>query len=298
MWYGRYPICTMTTMSGYFGPDSVTWRVHSDPIASLVGGLRSLIIQALDPRTMAGVAQHSDYRRRPLKRLQRTAEYVATTTFGTTEQAERAAAIVNHIHRKVVGIDPVTGRPYSAADPESAVWVHTVEIHSFLVAHEHYHGRLEARDRDRYFAENAPVAELLGVPATDVPADVEAVRAFFAARRPGLCVSDGAREAIDLRHAAAVAEGARRPLARTARARPRGGGARPRRPAPSHRPLAHPGRGRPRPRPGAGAGAGHAPAGRGPDPGPDAGRAHPCGHRGGARRGLSANPVFDEPEPG
>lgn len=182
---------------GLFAPDSVTWRVHSNPAFTLVGGLRSLIIQALDPLAMAGVAQHSDYRERPLKRLQRTAEYVAVTTFGTTEEAERAAAIVRHVHRKVAGIDPVTGRPYSANDPETALWIHLAEMHSFLVSHEHYCGRLDDADRDRYFAENAVVAELLGVPSDVIPRDADAVRAFFAAKRPGLCVSDYARDAIE-----------------------------------------------------------------------------------------------------
>jgi uncharacterized protein (DUF2236 family) len=184
-------------MTGYFAPDSVTWRVHSDPAVTLVGGLRSLLIQALDPLAMAGVAQHSDYRERPLKRLQRTAEYVAVTTFGTREEAERAAAIVRHVHRKVVGIDPVTGRPYSAADPQTAIWIHTVEMHSFLVAYEAYGARLEPDERDAYFAENAVVAELLGVPGELIPRDVAAVRSFFAGRRPGLCVSDYARDAIE-----------------------------------------------------------------------------------------------------
>lgn len=182
---------------GLFAPDSVTWRVHGAPAVTLVGGLRSLIVQALHPLAMAGVAQHSDYRERPLKRLQRTAEYVAVTTFGTTEEARRAAAIVRHVHRKVVGIDPVTGRPYSASDPETALWVHCVEIHSFLAAHEAYSGRLPDAERDRYFAENAVVAELLGVPADIIPRDAAAVRAFFAAQRPGLCVSDYARDAIE-----------------------------------------------------------------------------------------------------
>jgi uncharacterized protein (DUF2236 family) len=184
-------------MSGLFGPESVTWRVHASPAITLVGGLRSLVIQALHPLAMAGVAQHSDYRERPLKRLQRTAEFVAVTTFGTVEEAERAAAIVRHVHRKVAGIDPVTGRAYSASDPDTALWVHCVEIHSFLAAHEAYGGALSPGDRDRYFAENAVVAELLGVPADTIPRDSDAMRAFFSAQRPGLCVSSYARDAID-----------------------------------------------------------------------------------------------------
>src|SRR5205085_2880219 len=46
---------------GLFGPDSVTWRIHADPV-QWVGGLRSLLLQALHPVAMAGVAQHSAVR--------------------------------------------------------------------------------------------------------------------------------------------------------------------------------------------------------------------------------------------
>lgn len=184
-------------MSGLFGPGSVTWQVHGSPAVTLVGGLRSLIVQSLHPLAMAGVAQHSDYRARPLKRLQRTAEFVAVTTFGTREEAERAAAIVRHVHRKVVGTDPVTGRSYSASDPDTALWVHCVEVHSFLASHRAYGGSLTEAEVDRYYAENAQVAELLGVPADAIPVTATAMRDFFEAQRPGLCVSDYARDAIE-----------------------------------------------------------------------------------------------------
>ncbi|NDD60053.1 MAG: DUF2236 domain-containing protein, partial [Actinobacteria bacterium] len=40
---------------GYFSPDSITWRVHSDP-SMVVGGIRALLEQALHPEAMSGVA--------------------------------------------------------------------------------------------------------------------------------------------------------------------------------------------------------------------------------------------------
>ncbi len=101
------------------------------------------------------------------------------------------------MHRKVVGIDPVTGKPYSAGDPETALWVHCVEIHSFLASHRAYGGTLTDAEVDRYYAENAQVAELLGVPADIIPVTAAGYRAFFEAQRPGLCVSDYARDAIE-----------------------------------------------------------------------------------------------------
>lgn len=181
---------------GLFGPGSVAWRVVGHPV-SLVGGLRSLIIQSLHPLAMAGVAQHSDYRNRALHRLQRTARYVAATTFGDTATAHAAAEHVRRVHRKVRGVDPVTGRRYSADDPDTQLWVHCVEWHSFLAAYRAYGGRLSAAEQDRYLAEGARVAELLEVPRERVPASVDETRAYFASVRPTLCISESARQAID-----------------------------------------------------------------------------------------------------
>ena len=180
---------------GLFRPDSVTWRVVGHQ-ASLVGGLRSLIIQSLHPLAMAGVADFSDYRSRPLKRLQGTAAYVAATTFGTTEQAREAAARVRRIHKRVRGVDPVTGREYSADDPHTQVWVHTVEMHSFLAAYRAFAGPISDEEADRYFAENVRVAELLGTPPELVPASLAEVRDYFARVRPELRMSPAAGDAI------------------------------------------------------------------------------------------------------
>jgi uncharacterized protein (DUF2236 family) len=180
---------------GLFGPESVTWRVVGHQ-ASIVGGLRSLIIQSLHPLAMAGVAEFSDYRARPLVRLQRTARYVAATTFGTTDEAHAAAAMVRRIHKRVHGVDPVTGRSYSADDPSTQVWVHTVEMHSFLAAYRVFAGRISDEDADRYFAENVPVAELVGTPAELVPSSLSEVRSYFASVRPELRMSAAAGDAI------------------------------------------------------------------------------------------------------
>jgi uncharacterized protein (DUF2236 family) len=180
---------------GLFGPESVTWRVIGHQ-ASLVGGLRSLMIQSLHPLAMAGVAEFSDYRSRPLRRLQRTSRYVAATTFGTTEQAREAAAMVRRMHKRVRGVDPVTGRSFSADDPDTQVWVHTVEIHSFLAAYRAFGGAITNEECDRYFAENVQVAELVGTPASMVPSSVADVRSYFASVRPELRMSAAAHDAI------------------------------------------------------------------------------------------------------
>lgn len=181
---------------GLLGADPVAWRVigHS---GALVGGLRALIVQSLHPLAIAGVAEHSDYLRRPLERLHRTTYYVAATTFGDTATARRAVARVRRRHALVRGTDPVTGQRYSAEDPETQVWVHCTEWHSFLAAYRVFGGDLSAEEEDRYIAEGAVVGSLLGTPRERVPATVEHTRLYFASVRSRLCVSDAARAAID-----------------------------------------------------------------------------------------------------
>ncbi len=156
---------------GLFGPDSVTWRIHSDP-SMMVGGLRALLVQALNPLAMAGVDLYSRFREDLWGRLDRTTEFVMVTTFGDTASAEKTAARVRAIHGRVQGIDNITGRPYRADDPDLLLWVHAVEVDSFLAAYRHYGGRLTTADADRYVAEMVRAAELVGLAAEAVPSSV------------------------------------------------------------------------------------------------------------------------------
>src|SRR5438270_59415 len=164
---------------GMFGPDSVTWRLHSDP-SMLIGGMRALLVQALHPLAMAGVEQHSDYRADPWGRLQRTVEYVMTTTYGTEDEARRAGQVGQAIHKRVRGTDPVTGKTYSAEDPDLLVWVHAVEVHSFLIAYRRYgSGPCTDKHADRYLAEQVGTATLVGLGRALVPASVADLRDYF-----------------------------------------------------------------------------------------------------------------------
>jgi uncharacterized protein (DUF2236 family) len=168
----------MTEDLGLFGPDTVTWRIHADP-SMLIGGLRALLVQALHPVAMAGVAQHSDYQDDPWGRLQRTVDYVVTTTFGDTATALATGARVRAVHARVRGVDPVTGRPYRADDPDLLLWVHSVEVHSFLAAYRRYGGFLSRADADRYLVEMVRAAELVGLDAAQVPASADELRDYF-----------------------------------------------------------------------------------------------------------------------
>lgn len=174
----------------WFPPGSPITIVHADA-ATFIGGMRALLLQSLHPLAMAGVADHSGFRGDPWGRLQRTAEFLAVTTFGTTADAKRAVARVRGVHRRVHGTAP-DGRPYAADDPDLLRWVHVAEADSFLTAHNRYGARaLTTEQRDEYVAQTAVVARELG--ATDVPESVAELRTALRAYRPDLASTPAAR---------------------------------------------------------------------------------------------------------
>jgi uncharacterized protein (DUF2236 family) len=179
---------------GLFGPASVTWRVSGD-LSSIVAGLRALLVQALHPLAMAGVDQHSDWRRDPVGRLAATSSYLTTVSLGDRAAAERAAARVRRIHEHVRGTDPVTGRPYAASDPALLLWVHAVLVESTIVACQLFGTPLTPQDSDRYVTEMAVAAELVGVPAALVPADMAALRRYLSSVRNELRCTPAAADA-------------------------------------------------------------------------------------------------------
>lgn len=176
----------------WFAEDRPIRQVHADA-SMFVGGLRALLLQSLHPLAMAGVAEHSDYRSDPWGRLQRTSAFLAVTTFGTADDAQRAVDKVRGIHRRVHGTAP-DGRPYRADDPHLLEWVHIAEVDSFLLAYQRFGAApLDQAGRDAYVADTARVAEALGV--ADPPRDEAQLAARIKSYRKELRSTPAAREA-------------------------------------------------------------------------------------------------------
>jgi uncharacterized protein (DUF2236 family) len=150
---------------GLFGPGAVCWRVHGDFITMMIGGVTALLLHMLHPGALAGVWDHSDFRKDMRGRLRRTAQFVAGTTYGSTATAEALLARVLKIHDSITGYTPY-GRAYSAHDPDLLTWVHVAEVTSFLRAYLRYKDpNLPLADQDRYFGETATIAIRLGAVA-------------------------------------------------------------------------------------------------------------------------------------
>lgn len=126
--------------AGFFLPGDAPWVVHRD-FATLVGGIRALLLQALHPGALGGVAQHSRYEEDPLGRLSGTIRWLTVTTFGSVSAVREEAERVNGMHDRVKGkYQTNSGEQisYRAADPDLLLWVHIAFMDSFLRSHQNY----------------------------------------------------------------------------------------------------------------------------------------------------------------
>ena len=167
----------------FFSPDSVTWRIHSDP-SMVVGGIRALLEQALHPEAMAGVAAHSNFREDAWGRLQRTGDYVGTLTFGTKDEAEKLAARVRKVHA-MLKLD----------DQKLLLWVHMAMVDSFLDTAIRSGLKLSHSEQDAYINEMLTFALLVGIEERHVPKNRSDLEEYFQEISGELGASDDAKRA-------------------------------------------------------------------------------------------------------
>jgi uncharacterized protein (DUF2236 family) len=184
---------------GYFGPESVSWRVHRE-VTVLFGGARAVLMQAAHPLVIAGARETGFYERNPWKRLQRTLILTYTMTFGSIAEAHASADRINEVHARISGIDDVTGLPYDALDPDLLLYVHACLVDSALLFEELTVGRLDEAGRQRFHEEQMLAAELVKVPRSMIPATVPALRCYLEEVAEGgmLRVTDAARAVAEL----------------------------------------------------------------------------------------------------
>jgi uncharacterized protein (DUF2236 family) len=179
-----------------FERDSPIRLVHADIVGMMTGGVRALLLQMLHPHALQGVLDHSNFREDMHGRLQRTARFIAVTTFGHREEAMKAIDRVNRIHAMVGGTLP-DGMPYQATNPRTLAWVHVTEAQSFLAGYlRHVRPDMPGAEQDEYYRQFAIIARMLGadpVPETRAEAD-----RIFRDLRHDLVGSPAAREVAQL----------------------------------------------------------------------------------------------------
>lgn len=179
---------------GLYGPNSIVWKVHAEFLPMMVGGLSSLLLQALHPGALAGVWDHSSFRSDLMGRLGRTARFVAMASFGPQALVDQAMARVRSIHSQVSGTDEF-GRPYSADAPELLEWVQLTETRSFWMAWQWMGLADPAWCADTYVAEMRRQGLALGC-SEDLPATWFGLEQRLLSRVGELCCTSRTREVI------------------------------------------------------------------------------------------------------
>jgi uncharacterized protein (DUF2236 family) len=169
---------------GVFGPGTVTWAVHANPVSLAIGGIAAVVLELAEPRVRTGVWEHSNFRTDPLGRMRRTADATMLTTYGPTAAVEQRIAMVNRMHERVSGRTP-DGQAYHAMDPELLTWVQATVNYGFLNAYVRYvDPGLSRGDQDRYYAEAAAMGARFG--SRGLPASVDGAERLIEEMRPKL----------------------------------------------------------------------------------------------------------------
>jgi uncharacterized protein (DUF2236 family) len=168
------------TGAGFFGPDSLSWRIDREVVV-LGGGSCALLMQIAHPAVAAAVAQHSTFREDPFGRLRRTLNASFDVIFGTPLQARRSIERVNAIHRSVRGTIPETGESYAALEPRALLWVHATLVDTALRVYGRFVAPLSPAEAECYHRECRPVALAFGIPEELVPATLPAMREWIRA---------------------------------------------------------------------------------------------------------------------
>lgn len=177
---------------GFFGPDSPSWKVWASPTA-LIGFQRAVTLEHFDPFLTAAVADSEGIYDNPRTRLDHTLSYFLLVALGDGRTAIQASEHLMTVHAAMTGIEPISGKRYSANNPDSQLWIHVTGWHSVLKAYEMYGpGPLSPAEEDRYWAECVIAAELQTCKPADVPRSRAEVRAYFERVRPQLCSSERA----------------------------------------------------------------------------------------------------------
>ena len=153
---------------GYFGPQSMMWKVNKE-ITVLFGGARALLMHAAHPLIAAGARQTSFYQRDPWKRLIRTLSLQNSLTFGTKQEADESANRINKLHEVIKGKDEVSGGIYDALDHEQLLWVHACLQISSIYFYELTVKKLTDEEKNQYHIENIKAAEMCLVDRSIIP---------------------------------------------------------------------------------------------------------------------------------
>jgi len=176
---------------GFFGPDSISWRISGPTIFPGVVGTGAYFF--LNPWLANIGVSNSTGATDPWKRIVLTAEYMFAIYFGDRATAQHAADLVNTMHDHVTGTWGPTGdRVHCASEPRNLMWLLIPYGQAALDAYDAYGPRrLTLEERDRYWREESTiVGDLNRIPRELMPQSQAEVDAYLEAERANLALTE------------------------------------------------------------------------------------------------------------
>ncbi|HTB49997.1 MAG TPA: oxygenase MpaB family protein [Solirubrobacteraceae bacterium] len=175
------------TDDGYFPRGSSLLRmVHEEKAVGLMYGQRALCVGAVKPLNYVGTSEHTHNKRTPFRRITHTGGMFEAVFFGSREQADRALAVIDGMHRRVIGELPEdagphypAGTPYSAFDPELMLWTVAVIADSAEWFYDRLVRPLTSGQREALWQDYLRFAELFQMPRESAPATHREFREWF-----------------------------------------------------------------------------------------------------------------------
>ena len=171
-------------LSPLVDPDGMYWRVNRESFL-LLGGGAALLLQIAHPLVAAGVADHSQFRSQPIRRLYGTISSMRQIVYGDRATALAVGQRIRRMHASVRGIlnedTPAfpAGTPYQANDPALLLWVHSTLVAMALTTFETVLAPLSTAERELYYAESKKVGVVFGLKPDQLPADYAAFQRYF-----------------------------------------------------------------------------------------------------------------------
>ena len=131
------------------------------------------------------MAGHSDFRRDPFGRLQRTLAAISALALESRRAALAAARGVARAHERVRGslreaVGPfATGTSYHGRDPDLVLWVWATLVDTAIAVYRDFVGPLDGAALAEYHRDQRALALLLGAPADRTPGDPVSFRHWF-----------------------------------------------------------------------------------------------------------------------
>lgn len=164
---------------GFFGPNSMTWKLYREPFV-LLGSSRALLLQIAHPAIADGVKNYSDFQKNRAGRAHRTFTSMIRIWFGDKKTAINSAKRLYNIHSMIRGTaaweieDETIYKPYCAADSDLLFWVLATMIDTTLIVTEKIKGEIASEEKNQFFEESKITAQLMGIPLEDYPTNLTA----------------------------------------------------------------------------------------------------------------------------